>query len=142
MDNLQFDTTAESVLSIAKETKEGLSVASPVEKKLGDDVATATSEARGDSAGDSEDMIVDATDMVEDVALPSIEPVADPLFETETEATEKVSTIRGMTDQLQQLINGLATASLTREEVNVFEDMFMDAKEKLYGAARRGRPGS
>jgi hypothetical protein len=24
----------------------------------------------------------------------------------------------------------------------VFEDMFMDAKEKLYGAARRGRAGS
>lgn len=127
MDHLQFDTTAESGISTTKEeVKEGPSAASPVDKKLEAEVTTV------------EHMMVDATDIVEDLALPSIES-ADPPVESEP---PKVSTMRGLTDQLQRLIGDLATAALTREEVNIFEDMFMDAKEKLYGAARRGRSGS
>jgi hypothetical protein len=42
-------------------------------------------------------------------------------------------------DRLKSLIDDLGTVSMTREEVNAFEDMFMDAKEQLYGAGRRGR---
>jgi hypothetical protein len=44
-----------------------------------------------------------------------------------------------MKDKLQGLILDLQTAALSREEVNSFEDMFMDAKEQLFAAGRRGR---
>jgi hypothetical protein len=60
-------------------------------------------------------------------------------FSGEQPQTEEVPTAQSMRDKLQSLISDLDTASLTREEVNAFEDLFMDAKEKLYGAARRGR---
>jgi hypothetical protein len=51
----------------------------------------------------------------------------------------EIPTAQSLKERLQSLIGDLGTASLSREEVIVFEDMFMDAKEQLYGAGRRGR---
>jgi hypothetical protein len=85
---------------------------------------------------------MDIMDRVEPTAIPSVELSVTTNARVETEVKKEVPTMQDMKQRLQSLINDLATASLTREEVNVFEDMFMDAKEKLYGAARRGRAGS
>ena len=52
---------------------------------------------------------------------------------------EERPTAQGLGDKLQSLINDLEVATLTHAEVYVIEKMFFDAKEKLYGAARRGR---
>lgn len=49
------------------------------------------------------------------------------------------ATVDSMADRLQSLLDDLQTASLSREEANRLEDLFMDAKGHLYGAARRGR---
>lgn len=48
-------------------------------------------------------------------------------------------TIQSVKEQLQTLMSTLGTAALTRGEVNEIEDLLMDTKELLYGAARRGR---
>jgi len=63
-------------------------------------------------------------------------PLAD--AEVQTEA-EEASTAKSIRERLQSLIGDLGKAVLTRQEATAFEDMFMDAKEQLYGAARRGR---
>jgi hypothetical protein len=85
---------------------------------------------------------MDITNTVEPIAIPSVELPLSANAPVEAEVKKEALTMQDMKQRLQSLINDLATASLTREEVNVFEDMFMDAKEKLYGAARRGRAGS
>jgi hypothetical protein len=86
------------------------------------------------------------TNVVEHIAISSGEPsqICHPPQDASSRngSVEEVISAQGMRDKLQSLISDLDTASLTREEVNRFEDMFMDAKEKLYGAARRGRAGS
>lgn len=56
-----------------------------------------------------------------------------------TEVVLEVPVAQSLKNRLQSLIEDLETAALSREEVNAFEDMFMDAKEQLYGAGRRGR---
>ena len=52
---------------------------------------------------------------------------------------EEVPTAQSIKSKLQSVISDFASAVLSREDVNAFEDMFMDAKEMLYGAGRRGR---
>lgn len=59
-----------------------------------------------------------------------------------TDSAFNTPNMQSMRGKLQSLISELATATLSREEVNVFEDMFWEAKEKLYGAGRRGREES
>jgi hypothetical protein len=44
--------------------------------------------------------------------------------------------------KLQSIVSDLGTVALNREEINELEDLFMDAKQQLYGAGRRGRAGS
>jgi hypothetical protein len=57
----------------------------------------------------------------------------------QTDIVPEIAAAESLKERLKSLIGDLGTASLTKEEVNVFEDMFMDAKEQLYGAGRRGR---
>lgn len=83
----------------------------------------------------------DISSMVEQAPVPSVESLRGASAPASIEGVS-VPTMQSMREKLQGLISELATAVLTREEVNVFEDMFMDAKEKLYGAARRGRADS
>lgn len=74
--------------------------------------------------------------------LPSEEQApASPLQKDVTMQIEALesTTMQDMKKRLQALIGYLGKAALTRDEVNAFEDMFMDAKEQLYGAGRRGR---
>jgi hypothetical protein len=59
--------------------------------------------------------------------------------EGEVEGEAEIPTAQSMKSKLESLISDLASAVLTRGELHVFEDMFMDAKEMLYGAGRRGR---
>jgi hypothetical protein len=59
--------------------------------------------------------------------------------EPEREVEIEINGVQSMEDKLQGLILDLQTAVLSREEVNSFEDMFMDAKEQLFAAGRRGR---
>ena len=85
---------------------------------------------------------MDISNMVGQAPTPSIEALRGASAPVQAESQEGAPTMRSMREKLQGLISELGTAALTREEVNVFEDMFMDAKEKLYGAARRGRAES
>ncbi|PBP21177.1 telomere length regulator protein [Diplocarpon rosae] len=48
-------------------------------------------------------------------------------------------TVECMASKLQSLLRDLQRASLSRREVDRLEDLFMDAKEQLYKAGRRGR---
>jgi hypothetical protein len=79
--------------------------------------------------------------MAENEIVPSVETPPRAATPEQSEVGQ-VSTMEVMRQKLQSLMNDLTTASLTRAEVNEFEDMFMDAKEKLYRAARRGRAES
>lgn len=58
---------------------------------------------------------------------------------SQIESIVEIPTAQSVMSKLQSLIGDLGKASLTREEVNTIEDMFMDAKQHLYGAGRRGR---
>jgi hypothetical protein len=85
---------------------------------------------------------MDISNLVVQRPTPSVEVLRGASAPVQADSQEGVPTMRSMREKLRGLISELATAVLTREEVNVFEDMFMDAKEKLYGAARRGRAES
>lgn len=74
----------------------------------------------------------------EPVAL-SLPPQADAY--AQTEVVVEAPTAQSVADKLQSLIGDLRTAALGREDMNKLEDLFMDAKEQLYGAGRRGRRG-
>ncbi|KAG0645579.1 hypothetical protein D0Z07_8644 [Hyphodiscus hymeniophilus] len=60
----------------------------------------------------------------------------------QTEIIVESLSFEGMKGKLQSLISDLGAVSLRREEMNELEDLFMDAKQLLYGAGRRGRAGS
>jgi len=70
---------------------------------------------------------------------PSHQAVLELEPEPEREVEIEINGVQSMKDKLQGLILDLQTAALSREEVNSFEDMFMDAKEQLFAAGRRGR---
>jgi hypothetical protein len=53
--------------------------------------------------------------------------------------TETQSTFQALKARMQSVIAGLGLAAFSRAQVNEMEDIFMDAKENLYGAGRRGR---
>jgi hypothetical protein len=93
-----------------------------------------------------------------DIGLPAPGPTTDRLEETISEgmtehAPRKVDSIaqtefveeptetpvQNLRNKIRSLITDLGAAALSREEVNALDDMFMDAKEQLFGAARRGR---
>jgi hypothetical protein len=71
--------------------------------------------------------------------VPSHQAVLELGPEAEHEVEVDFNGVQSMKDKLQGLILDLQTAALSREEVNNFEDMFMDAKEQLFAAGRRGR---
>ncbi|OWP04417.1 hypothetical protein B2J93_4422 [Marssonina coronariae] len=48
-------------------------------------------------------------------------------------------TVESMASKLHSLLRDLQSASLSRREVDRLEDLFMDAKEQLYKAGKRGR---
>lgn len=56
-----------------------------------------------------------------------------------TEPTVAAPTYQSIKERLLGLINDLDMAALSRREVHDIEDVFMDAKSKLYGAGKRGR---
>lgn len=87
---------------------------------------------------------MDISNMIEHGHGPtrSVEVLRGASAPVQADSQEGAPAMPSMREKLQSLIGELATAVLTRDEVNVFEDMFMDAKEKLYGAARRGRAES
>ncbi|CAG8978853.1 hypothetical protein HYALB_00008508 [Hymenoscyphus albidus] len=49
------------------------------------------------------------------------------------------ATFKNVELQMMNLIGNLDMSELSKDQVNKIENLFMDAKEKLYGAARRGR---
>lgn len=53
--------------------------------------------------------------------------------------SEENATFDAVKGQLVNLVGNLDLAKLTKDQVSEVEDMIMDVKEKLYGAARRGR---
>lgn len=59
-----------------------------------------------------------------------------------TEKIAEVPSAQGVKDKLQSIIGDLGTVALSRNDLNDLEDLFMDAKQLLYGAGRRGRAGS
>jgi hypothetical protein len=71
--------------------------------------------------------------------IPSHQALLELEPEPEREVEVEINGVQSMKDKLQGLILDLQIAALSREEVNSFEDMFMDAKEQLFAAGRRGR---
>jgi len=74
-----------------------------------------------------------------DIPSAQAELELEPEPEPEREVEVEVNAVQSLKDKLRGLILELQTAALSREEVNGFEDMFIDAKEQLYAAGRRGR---
>jgi hypothetical protein len=60
----------------------------------------------------------------------------------QTEVVVEAPSVQGLKDRLQGIIGDLGTVALSRDEMNDLEDMFMDAKQQLYSAARRSRARS
>lgn len=60
----------------------------------------------------------------------------------QTEEVVGAPSADGVKAKLQSIIGDLGTITLSRDELNELEDMFMDAKQQLYGARQRGRAGS
>jgi len=84
----------------------------------------------------------DANDLQTMVVLPKeVAQTQTPQVDasSQTESIVEIPTAQSMMSKLQSLIGDLGKASLTREEVNTIEDMFMEAKQHLYGAGRKGR---
>ena len=60
----------------------------------------------------------------------------------QTEVVMEAPSVQVLKDKLHSIIDDLGTVALSRGEMNELEDMFMDAKQLLYGAGQRGRAGS
>ena len=60
----------------------------------------------------------------------------------QTDVVVEAQSVQGLKDKLQSIIGDLRSVTLSRTEMNELEDLFVDAKEQLYGAGRRGRVGS
>lgn len=60
----------------------------------------------------------------------------------QTEVVVEAPSAQGLKDKLQSILGDLRSVALSRQEMNELEDLFVDAKEQLYGAGRRGRAGS
>jgi hypothetical protein len=92
---------------------------------------------RPESNPSAEDVLETAPEVIEAPLAPTSN--VEPEISSPAAAEPEIPTMYRMREKLQGLITDLHTASLTREEVNELEDMFMDAKGLLYGAGRRGR---
>ena len=94
--------------------------------------------------GENEKIVAGGSPAHTPVNAPDVEPALPPTVvevENRVEMDEFEVTVQDLKTQLTNVIKGLQSVSLTREEANHFEDLFMSAKEQLYGAARRGREG-
>lgn len=69
----------------------------------------------------------------------SAREVAPALIDAAPAISEENATFEAVKGQLMNLVGNLDLSKLTKDQVNEVEDMIMDVKEKLYGAARRGR---
>ncbi|KAI0853499.1 Rap1-interacting factor 1 N terminal-domain-containing protein [Daldinia vernicosa] len=86
--------------------------------------------------------LIDDTEMVDQEEGDAEEAAAEVQAEqprlVEETAVEKSAADKIM-DALREGLEGLRTATLTRDEVNKIEDMFFDIKKELYQAESRGR---
>ncbi len=55
------------------------------------------------------------------------------------EVEPEISAFQSMRGKLESLIGDLKTVALSRDEVHELEDLFFDAKKRLYSAEQRGR---
>lgn len=76
--------------------------------------------------------------IAEDMELGSQQFTHDQQEEVE-ESAEAAPTSQSIKEKLLSLIKDLEIAALSRREVNEIEDVFMDAKSKLYEAGKRGK---
>ena len=83
---------------------------------------------------------VTETPLTNDATEPNEElEAAEVVEETIVPEVADMPTADSIREKLESLIDDLGKAALSRAEVNRIEDMFMDAKEQLFGAGRRGR---
>ncbi|KAJ5041618.1 uncharacterized protein L3040_005196 [Drepanopeziza brunnea f. sp. 'multigermtubi'] len=109
---------------------------SPVieEKVIGDSISLDSSGSNAETGVRPEEEVVSREVVI--VQASATEPGVFLGAQTNVEA---LVTVESMAHKLQSLLKDLQTASLSREDVNRLEDLFMDAKGHLYDAARRGR---
>jgi hypothetical protein len=124
------------------ETREGVIVdTSNVDEIITDGIPTAEAAPPSpitDEALTSESPIL-SLKPENDILSTQVELELEPEPEPEPQVEVEVNVVQSMKDKLHGLILELQTATLSREEANSFEDMFMDAKLQLYAAERRGR---
>ena len=154
-DQPEIPQTAEDVAMIEEQlTKESLGAANSIASAL-EIVADTTfdgssREGMSDLAPVKSEVIPSLQDTIIDPVSEEIRPVASSspaeALTLQTGSTqeneiqgEASPTTQSMKAKIRSLISDFATAVLSREEVNAFEDLLMDAKEMLYGARRRGR---
>jgi hypothetical protein len=83
----------------------------------------------------SAEVVATSSDLVDSPALAEEQAsTAEP-----NEVAPEISENQRMKGKLESFIEDLKSAALSREEISEYEDMFYDAKEHLYGAARRWR---
>ncbi|OTB01226.1 hypothetical protein M426DRAFT_323624 [Hypoxylon sp. CI-4A] len=87
---------------------------------------------------DDTEMIGQGVEVEEAVIVEEAEAVAEPSQVEEEPVVEKSAAERIM-NALKNGLEGLRTATLTRDEVNRIEDMFFDIKRELYQAEGRSR---
>ncbi|KAI1772074.1 hypothetical protein F4818DRAFT_186926 [Hypoxylon cercidicola] len=87
----------------------------------------------------SEDKAEEEAEITVEQSEPEPEPVPLPEPEPLPESEVAKSAAETIMDALKGGLEGLRTATLTREEVNRIEDMFFDIKKELYQAESRSR---
>ena len=106
--------------------------------------SSAAGEVAGEVDGEAQQEAVISASKIVTMSVERMEQAlpaqADAFMQTET-AVEAPS-VQGLKDRLQSIIGDLGGMALSRDEMNKLEDMFMDAKQQLYGAGQRGRAES
>lgn len=118
------DMVAETIINGSSSLEESRSAPSPRKTQTREDVVMNTSKVTTISS--------------QPVALSL--PVQADVY-TQTEGVVEATIAQGVTDKLRSLIGDLRTAALSKEDIDKLEDMFMEAKQQLYGAGRRGMQG-
>ncbi|KAI2604608.1 hypothetical protein GGR54DRAFT_621760 [Hypoxylon sp. NC1633] len=89
---------------------------------------------------DADTKMTDQEDGVEEKAEETAEIVTEEVHRVEEAAAEvEMSAVERIMGALKNGLDGLRTATLSRDEVNRIEDMFFDIKKELYQAESRNR---
>ncbi|KAI0383563.1 hypothetical protein F5Y04DRAFT_250492 [Hypomontagnella monticulosa] len=124
----ESDTEAVNLQIITEASQQ--SEVGPSPPELADDTSLVDADIEMTNQEEGDENVEKAAEVVTEQSHP-VEPESGPM--AEKSAAERIM------DALRGGLEGLRTATLTRDEVNKIEDMFFDIKRELYQAENRGR---